>query len=402
MGFLEEIVNSLNQNAEAQHKLLLEKCNEHSEWLQKELQTIKNLIHQNPRDNFQFNLQDDNAKEHNIEFIDEIPAPSIIPEKTNGQKRKSPEVRTVGMAKDSPDMKRSIVGLDWEDVATNAGLPFDLNKLKKEQLLIELENCGINNFTMKDLKKDMIDSLKEHLLLTSRKSNVMNNDNKIEVNNIQNSLNNAVNIETTNEMIKSPTNIESKEFEFEEEPQTESNEIQVQTNEIDNLQQQDFNATENCADEIIDKKSVAELEQTNADELEVASDYSQEEVKEEEEAVDSERSSSSKPEIISQNQADVENSQNTIDKSDNNENVNINVDSSTTVLEQPSKSVPVIQSQKPQAKNLASSMMTFIPPNPVPNKIPTSKPLIVSNSIFTYLKLYIFICLYIILYYSLP
>ncbi len=174
MGFLEEILQRLEENGKHQQGVLKQKCNEHSDWLQTELLKINELIIQNPRDNLclKSKTQISSGNQTIVEHTDEIPAPTSLPERNNGQKRKSPEMR-IGGLKDSPDQKRSSFSPDWEEVACKAGLPVDLNKLKKEQLLVELESYGIKQFTMKDLKKDLIDALKERLIFDSRNVNTV-------------------------------------------------------------------------------------------------------------------------------------------------------------------------------------------------------------------------------------
>jgi len=105
------------------------------------------------------------TKSTTVEDTDEIPAPSSsMPERNQAQKRKSPEV-ALTLARDSPEQKRSTPNVEWDNVATHFGIPSDLNKLKKEELLVMLEGYGIHSLSMKDYKKDLVDTLKSHLEL---------------------------------------------------------------------------------------------------------------------------------------------------------------------------------------------------------------------------------------------
>ena len=76
-------------------------------------------------------------------------------------KRKSPE-QALDPVKLSPEQKRN--STDFDKAAAEAGLPSDLSKLKKEQLLKELEKRGHMEYSMKSLKKDIQDTLKALLV----------------------------------------------------------------------------------------------------------------------------------------------------------------------------------------------------------------------------------------------
>lgn len=383
MGFLEEIINSLNANAQTQQDQLLMKYTEHSDWLQSELATIKNLIHQNPRDHFHSIAHDGFVKEKKtIEDIDEIPAPTTIPERSNGQKRKSPEIR-LGMTKESPEQKRCSVSADWEDVASNVGLPFDLNKLKKEQLLIELENCGVDSFTMKDLKKDMIDALKENLMVQFRNSSPSNAENS-QVNDYQDALvqtsQNDTNKESSAKSVTSPINLVDKSCEVSNPKQSPAG------------PENDEKCASPCPSEeaIVEEDAIPVEEDTTStsikdeiceDEVEVASDYDQ---SEDTEYLPSPLSESSNESL----QVNILNTIETTTESTpsplkmRTENTS-NVVMQSKDEELTSKSMVISNnSQKVPPKNLALSntVTTFIPTTQVQPKV-VAKPVIVSNKV---------------------
>jgi len=88
----------------------------------------------------------------------DVPQMSVTSVQNKGQKRKSPEI-AIGSIRNSPDTKRNSV--DYAELAEAAGLPLDLNKLKKEHLLSEIDaRGGAEGISMKSLKKDMIEALK--------------------------------------------------------------------------------------------------------------------------------------------------------------------------------------------------------------------------------------------------
>jgi len=162
MRITDKILISLRDYSKEQKSILSGKFVEQSKWLESELQSLKNLILQDPRENFLLNQV---TKSTTVEDTDEIPAPSSsMPERNQAQKRKSPEV-ALTLARDSPEQKRSTPNVEWDNVATHFGIPSDLNKLKKEELLVMLEGYGIHSLSMKDYKKDLVDTLKSHLEL---------------------------------------------------------------------------------------------------------------------------------------------------------------------------------------------------------------------------------------------
>ena len=373
MGFLEAILILLNQNAEVQQNSLLEKCNEHSDWLQNELQSIKSLIHQNPRDNFHSIINDENIiKDKNIEFIDEIPVPN---EKSsmNGQKRKSSVSLRAGMVKDSPNQKRTSIGLNWEEVAISVGLPIDLNKLKKEQLLFELENYGISNFSMKDLKKDMIDSLKEHLISKTRISSSNTNVNLIEMSEdpLDNNMSNNSNLSSANGLAENPIKMEFNDNLNCDECNHDNVDIKDCNHENNDVTLGDVDTVP-----IPCPKHGNIIQELARVDLETASGFSEKEVQ-----VDggndktSDNASiycaveiSNLPENIL-----LKHDQPTSDSAIN------NISESTSALPKPS-TINSNMSSKPQVKNLANSVTSFIPSNTLQAKVLHQKPIIVSRN----------------------
>lgn len=177
MRMTDKILITLRDLSNEQKSILSGKFIEQSKWLESELQSLKNLILQDPRENFQLTQTIKTA----VEETDEIPAPSSsMPERNQAQKRKSPEV-ALSLIRDSPEQKRSTPNIEWENVATHFGVPSDLNKLKKEELLVMLEGYGIYSQSMKDYKKDIMNALKNHLELeycsSIRNGNGIGNEN---------------------------------------------------------------------------------------------------------------------------------------------------------------------------------------------------------------------------------
>lgn len=144
MSSLEQILLNLRKKTDDKKAQLSILFNENSKWLQNELDVIRALIQHNPREEL-----------------------SSLPRKDEqyGKKRKSPEM-ALEPVKFSPEQKRASV--DCNELLERAGLPSDLNRLKKEQLLDELAKLGDQSYTMKNLKKDLIDGLKDLLVKKAR------------------------------------------------------------------------------------------------------------------------------------------------------------------------------------------------------------------------------------------
>lgn len=155
---IQQILDTLQKNQADKKSQLTSIYEEHSAWLDNELSLIYKLIDHNPREDLI----------HGTKITDGIAVVLSGSEKRDdsfgSKKRKSPE--TAADFKLSPEQKRLLGDID--ELIAAAGLPNDLNRLKKEQLLEELEKRGHTSCTMKTLKKDMIDVLKERLLLECR------------------------------------------------------------------------------------------------------------------------------------------------------------------------------------------------------------------------------------------
>eukprot|EP01031_Cornospumella_fuschlensis_P007232 gene7232-8960_t len=141
MSSMHQILGSLQKVTDDKKAQLTAIYEENSRWLQQELAVIRQLI------------QESSAGQ----------AKGI--EESSSKKRKSPET-AINPVKLSPEQKRSSV--DCDELLAQAGLPSDLNKLKKEQLLEILEQYGDNSGHMKMLKKDMIDRVRLAVMAKAR------------------------------------------------------------------------------------------------------------------------------------------------------------------------------------------------------------------------------------------
>ena len=155
MGTIDKIVDNLVSMGEEKKTLATVRFNDFSQWLSHEFSLIRELISQeSPRQS------SDSIKV--VENSLSAPIPSLSPE-ADRQKRKLPETGLQGSGA-SPDLKRN--SFDFEDLAVAAGLPPDLNRLKKEDLIKEICQRGCSTSKkdlMKALKKDLIDILKGQL-----------------------------------------------------------------------------------------------------------------------------------------------------------------------------------------------------------------------------------------------
>jgi hypothetical protein len=138
MGTVEKIVDTLNKMCMDKKSQATHRYEEHSAWLSSEFKNIRNLI----------NIQKPVISESGD--LSEC-----------RQKRKSPETCSNG-SRNSPQAKRN--SSNFADIAIAEGLPPDLMRMKKEDLLEALESRGNCTMTMKALKKDMVDALKDLLL----------------------------------------------------------------------------------------------------------------------------------------------------------------------------------------------------------------------------------------------
>lgn len=194
MGTVENIVTNLAKMGQDKRAQASQRYNELSAWLTHEVSLISALIESSPRNSSfgtasegkagskgkgkakatttataKSKADTDNKNTASSSSASATAASSksdsnkdAEKEKFQRQKRKSPETRQTGTSQsESPDQKRT--SLDYEELAVKAGLPADLNRLRKEQLLNELEKRGCMDFTMKSLKKELIDGLRNIL-----------------------------------------------------------------------------------------------------------------------------------------------------------------------------------------------------------------------------------------------
>jgi len=155
MSTIEKILLSLQANGNDKKDTLTNSYQEKSVWLRNEFDVIRKLIKQNPRENLT------NQEVESDAVAPVVSSSSSAREQSgDGRKRKSPE--TVNAVKLSPQQKRA--SIDVDDLVHQAGLPSDLNKMKKEHLLAELEKRGNTKFSMKNVKNALIDALKDTLL----------------------------------------------------------------------------------------------------------------------------------------------------------------------------------------------------------------------------------------------
>ena len=115
---------------------------DNSLWLSAQFELIRCLIETNPRDQLVVTEQQGNIGHVAV-----------------GQKRKSEENKRSG---DSPELKRN--SSELHGLLEAEGLPSDLQKMKKEQLVNELIKRGQTEYSMKNLKSELIDALKAILL----------------------------------------------------------------------------------------------------------------------------------------------------------------------------------------------------------------------------------------------
>jgi hypothetical protein len=163
MSTTEKIFEALQATTQEKKKALTDSYKEKSVWLSNEFEVIKKLIQQNPRDNCL-------AKPEAVAVAEPAVASSSARRESSldGKKRKSPE--TVNAVKLSPQQKRS--SIDVDELLVQAGIRGDLNKLTKEQLLAELKKLGNTNFTQKQLKKELIDGLRDAVVANYHAKNV--------------------------------------------------------------------------------------------------------------------------------------------------------------------------------------------------------------------------------------
>jgi len=151
MSTIEKILESLQKTSAAKKEQLNNSYQEKSVWLKNEFDLIKKLIKQNPRDNL--------GKEP---VPSSSTSTSIKEDEECSRKRKSPEATQGVKEKMSPELKRT--SIDVEELVLQAGLPADLSRLTKDRLIAELMKRGNETFTMKALKKELVDALKDAIV----------------------------------------------------------------------------------------------------------------------------------------------------------------------------------------------------------------------------------------------
>jgi hypothetical protein len=101
--------------------------------------------------------------------VDTLKASNIMSEvMPNLLKQLSDDINCSSNVPSSPLPKRS--SWDFADMLVSAGLPTDLNRLTKEQLLKELQLRGNSTATIKSLKKELVDTLKDTIIAQSSAS----------------------------------------------------------------------------------------------------------------------------------------------------------------------------------------------------------------------------------------
>lgn len=161
MGTVETIVSSMLKMSEDKKAMAKLRYEDHSAWLSREFSLIRELIQQDPPE-AGVPLKAPLSTAAPAKRMEVASSSSADTNNKKAEKRKSPEF-SVGGVRSSPAMKRSVA--TYAERAEAAGLPSDLNKMKKDQLLSEIETRGgFNGVSMKSLKKDMVAALKELLM----------------------------------------------------------------------------------------------------------------------------------------------------------------------------------------------------------------------------------------------
>ena len=164
MGTVSRIVESLLKLSDDKKVLLTKRYDDHKSWMTNELSLIREMIKKSHGTVGNASMEDDKMSTNvgsGRTSEESADSSSSGGSSLGNKKRKTPEI-SVTSTRHSPDLKRTSV--DYEELALAVGLPSDLNKLKKEQLLEELESRGINTFHAKSLKKDLVDALKEAIV----------------------------------------------------------------------------------------------------------------------------------------------------------------------------------------------------------------------------------------------
>ena len=197
MSTIENILTSLHKTSADKKAQLNSSYQEKSVWLRNEFDVIRKLIKQNPRENLSKTEEVHRVSSSDVNDTKMVPfhqltsvgakasAPSssqrCSEDSTGSRKRKSLDRAANASVNLSPEQKRGSFGSttgsgsytadspDMAELLAKAGLPSDLNRLKKEQLLAELEQLGAaQELSMKSLKKELIDALRDALVTQNK------------------------------------------------------------------------------------------------------------------------------------------------------------------------------------------------------------------------------------------
>lgn len=159
MGTIQKFVDNLNHVLGDKKEQLTKRKGMHSLWMQEQFETMRKIILASPRDHLSEVVHIDESRSSSEAVVDQ-----------KREKRKSPEV-AVGHESPETKISHSSAASSSNDLAEQAGLPGDLNKMKKEQVLAELKARGDTTMTMKASKQALIDALRELLLAESIERN---------------------------------------------------------------------------------------------------------------------------------------------------------------------------------------------------------------------------------------
>lgn len=169
---LSKIISSLQTHRDKTFGELNGTYTKNSKWLNDELDIVRNLICTNSgksKTTSKFGAGAKGSKSTSSRAVTSTSKSCVSNQGAESDrriKRKTPEQSMSG-TKISPAQKRN--SAEYEKASIQAGLPSDLNRLKKDQLLKELSKRGNDALSMKSLKKDMVDALKKVLLEESDK-----------------------------------------------------------------------------------------------------------------------------------------------------------------------------------------------------------------------------------------
>lgn len=196
MSTIQDIFDALSKTADDKKKQLDVRYSESSLWLQSEFDIVRNLIERNPRDSSANVMQgitgtgsilssstlaanifsptavsmksENQVSEIKSEIKSEVKS-EVKSEKAQDSKKRTFPKAELGSSLLSPEQKRQ--SADATELQVEAGLPADLNRLTKDQLIRELENrSALGSYTKQFLKKDLIEGLKNHLIEEYRRT----------------------------------------------------------------------------------------------------------------------------------------------------------------------------------------------------------------------------------------